>query len=188
MLDRDVYRQIEIRYGKCDIDLFASRLNNQFKPYVSYTPDKDATVINALAMALSNIMCYVFCSFSIMGTVLHKIASDKADAVVIAPIWPTQPWFPQLLHMICQDNYLLSNTPHLLTLPGDPLKRHPLRRMRLGVFRLSGKPSKVEVYQRKLSPYCFHHGETQQKSNIGHISKNRCHFVTNEKLIFLKQM
>ena len=79
MLDRDVYRQIEIRYGKCDIDLFASRLNYQFKPYVSYTPDKDATVINALAMALSNIMCYVFCSFSIMGTVLHKIASDKAE-------------------------------------------------------------------------------------------------------------
>ena len=25
MLDPDVYRQIEIRYGKCDIDLFASR-------------------------------------------------------------------------------------------------------------------------------------------------------------------
>ena len=188
MLDRDVYRQIEIKFGKCDVDLFASRLNYQFKPYVSYTPDKDATAVNALTMAWNKLMCYVFCPFSIMGTVLQKITSEEAEAVVIAPIWPTQHWFPQLLHMICENSYLLPDIPHLLTLPENPQKRHPLRKMRLGVFRVSGKPSKIEDYRRKLKPFFSHHGETQLKNSIGHILKNGCHFVTSGKLIFLKQM
>ena len=50
---------------------------------MSYTPIK-ATAVNAMTIAWSIVMCHVFCPFSIMGTVLQKIATDKTDAVVVA--------------------------------------------------------------------------------------------------------
>ncbi|XP_062571921.1 uncharacterized protein LOC134233885 [Saccostrea cucullata] len=97
MLDRNIFSQIENSFGKCDIDLFASKHNFQFMPYVSYSPDQHAKAIDAFSMDWSDLMCYIFCPFSLMGSVLQKITTDRAEAIVIAPIWPTQHWFPRLL-------------------------------------------------------------------------------------------
>nr|XP_034336017.1 uncharacterized protein LOC109617665 isoform X1 [Crassostrea gigas] len=124
----------------------------------------------------------------VIGTVLQKITTDRAEATLIAPIWPTQHWFPRLLQMICEDSYLLPNTPGLLTMPNNPSKYHPLRKMRLGAFRVSGNHSKIEAYQMTLKPFYYLHGENRLKNNIGHISENGCHFVVKEKLMYLKQM
>lgn len=124
----------------------------------------------------------------VIGTVLQKIMTDRAEAILIAPIWPTQHWFPRLLQLICMDSYLLPHNHNLLLMPGKPQKRHPLRKMRLGVFRVSGNLSKVEDNQMKLKPFCYLPGENQLKNSIGRISKNGCHFVIKEKLIFLKQL
>ena len=126
MLDRQIFVKIREIYGKFDVDLFASKNNFQFKPYVSYTPDKNASAVDALSINWSDIMCYIFCPFSLIATVVQKIATDKAEAIIIAPIWPTQHWFPRLLQMICMDSYLLPNDQHLLTMPGKPQVRHPL--------------------------------------------------------------
>ena len=188
MLDRQIFVKIREIYGKFDVDLFASKNNFQFKPYVSYTPDKNASAVDALSINWSDIMCYIFCPFSLIATVLQKIATDKAEAIIIAPIWPTQHWFPWLLQMICMDSYLLPSDQHLLTMPGKPQVRHPLGKMRLGSFRVSGNSSRVEAYHRTLKTFCYLPGESPLKNNIGRISKNGCHFVTKDKLIFLKQM
>lgn len=49
-LDTAVFDKIIETYGQCDIDLFASRHNFQFRPYVSYTPDINAEAIDALSI------------------------------------------------------------------------------------------------------------------------------------------
>lgn len=188
MLDRNIFAKVECLFGKCDIDLFASKHNFQFQPYASYTPDKNAKSIDAFSVDWSDLICYIFCPFSVIGTVLQKITTDRAEAILIAPIWPTQHWFPRLLQMICEDSYLLPNTPALLTMPNNPSKYHPLRKMRLGAFRVSGNHSKIEAYQMTLKPFYYLHGENRLKNNIGHISENGCHFVVKEKLMYLKQM
>ena len=77
---------------------------------------------------------------------------------------------------------------HLLTMPGKPQFRHPLGKMRLGSFRVSGNPSRVEAYHRTLKTFCYLPGESPLKNDIGRISKNGCHFVTKDKLIFLRRM
>ena len=45
--------------------------------------------------------------------------------------------------------YLLPKPETILTLPGSNIK-HPLRKMILGVLKISGKISAVEAYQRTL--------------------------------------
>lgn len=35
-------------------------------------------------------------------------------------------------------------------MPTDPLRKHPLRKMRLGCFRLSGMPLQAEIYRKTL--------------------------------------
>ena len=56
MLDRQIFVKIREIYGKCDVDLFASKNNFQFKPYVSYMPDKNASAVDALSINWSDIM------------------------------------------------------------------------------------------------------------------------------------
>lgn len=129
-------------------------------------------------------MCYIFCPFSQIGSALQKISTDVTEAIVIALIWPTQHWFPQLLQMVCKQSYILPNIPNLLTLPNEPQRNHPLKKMRLGAFRVSGNPLKVEAYQKTLKPFYCLHGENPLKNNIGHILRNGCHFVIKEINIF----
>lgn len=49
-LDTAVFDKIIEIYGQFDIDLFASRHNFQFKPYVPYTPDINAEAIDAFSI------------------------------------------------------------------------------------------------------------------------------------------
>ena len=108
-------------------------------PYASYGPDKNAKYVDAFSNQWDDLKSYIFCPFSLMGHVLQKLRTDQAEAVTVAPIWSTQPWFPLLLQMICQQSYLLPNKIDLLVLPTEPNRKHPLRKMRLGVFHVSGK-------------------------------------------------
>lgn len=172
-LDTAVFDKIIETYGQCDIDLFASIHNLQFRPYVSYTPDINAEAIDALSILWRNKMCNIFCPFSQIGSALQKISTDETEAIVIAPIWPIQHWFPQLLQMVCKQRYILPNIPNLLTLPNEPQRNHPLKKMRLGAFRVSGNPLKVEAYQKTLKPFYCLHGENPLKNNIGHTRVNQ---------------
>ena len=188
MLDKGIFGIISNLYGTCDIDLFASKYNYQISTYVSYTPDKQAKAVDAFTISWNHLKCFIFCPFSIIGKVLQKIVAEKVEAVVVAPIWPTQPWFPQLLQLVSETSYILPNKQKLLHLPNDPEKIHPIPKMRLGVFRVSGNRSRVDDYQMTLSRYSFPRGENQLKNNIGHITKNGCDFVTKGKLMCLIPM
>ena len=45
---------------KLDIDLFASRINKQYKKCASYRPDPDAIAINAFSLDWANFEFYTF--------------------------------------------------------------------------------------------------------------------------------
>ena len=81
---------------KPEIDLFASRLNRQFPRYVSYKPDPNAEAVNAFTMSWSDVTFCAFPPFCIIPSVLHKIIKDRARGILVAPDWPSQPWYPIL--------------------------------------------------------------------------------------------
>ena len=119
-LNTDIFHQISYNFGVPCIDLFASRMNKQVARFVSYYPDSQAVAIDAFTISWSFNLCYIFTPFNIMGQVLKKLQEDQGEAVVICPLWATQPWFPLLLGTIVEDSYSLPQTSKLLYLPQDP--------------------------------------------------------------------
>jgi hypothetical protein len=177
-------------YGPHDIDLFASRINHQLPRYVSYLADPNAEFVDAFSLKWVHINGFAFPPFSIVGKVVQKLIAEETELTLIAPLWTTQHWFPKMLHHIVQDSFIIASqkSQPLLTQPISPHIKHPLKKMILGVFRLSGKFWKIQDYHKKLQTLSFHPGELQHKDNIGRISQNGVHFVVNDKLIYLRQL
>jgi hypothetical protein len=63
--------------------------------------------------------------------------------VIIAPVWPTQPWYSTLMRLMTTTPRLLRHA-HLLVLPHKPHLQHPLSpKLRLIACRVSAKPSPI---------------------------------------------
>ena len=80
-----------------DIDLFASRLTFQLKPYVSWMPNPEACHVDAFTFDWGNYTFYAFPPFSILSRVIKKI---ETDGILVVPDWPTQAWYSVLRRMM----------------------------------------------------------------------------------------
>jgi hypothetical protein len=138
-----LFQKIILTYGPPSIDLFGSRLNFKCAVYCSWQPDPNCHAVDALSIDWSKFsLGYAFPPFNMIGKVNKKMLEDRAELILVAPYWPTQPWFTQLyeyrvkgvkiLHFNCRKCNL--------TLPYDQNAVHPLwKKLRLSCFRLSGK-------------------------------------------------
>ena len=184
-LDQNVFNCIQKRMGQCFIDLFASSKNNKLNKYVSYVPDKGAFAINAFSLSWNNgLQMFAFPPFSVIGHLLQKLTEDTAEIILVAPIFPTQPWFPHLLQQISGQCYILPKIEQILHHPTKNIK-HRLTKMRMGVFKLSGNALSVQAYQNKLVPLSCSPGGNPLPNSMGHISKDGCNFVHNNRWIKL---
>ena len=87
--------------------------------------------VDALTLTWTEHGFYAFPPFSLIPRCLQKISFDQAEGILIAPLWPTQPWFAKLLHMLTNCPLLLPRKKHLLTLIHKPQAQHPLHKLRL---------------------------------------------------------
>ena len=150
-LDPNIFQKITQIWKKPCIDMFASRINHQFKPFVSWKPDPEAQAINAFTLNWHNKYMWIFPPFSLMADVLKKLREDQGKAIVIAPVWPTQIWWPRLCQMLIKQPLELTNKKRLLILPSDPNLVNPLfPKLRLMACLLSGKNCNDSIYQPEL--------------------------------------
>ena len=99
------------------VDLFASRLTFLERPqFVSWSPDSLASYTDAFSLNLSGLRGYAFPPFALIGHCLRQMSIQEVDQLVlVAPVWPTQPWYPLLavvesLLTGCSCSFLLSRT------------------------------------------------------------------------------
>lgn len=173
----EVFRAIKQIHPCLSVDLFASRLNHKLDKYVSGRADPKAMLTDAFSFTCANECYFIFPPFSLIGRILKKVQEDKTEAVLIAPIWCTQSWWPSLLNLICGESFQIRQTNSSLYLPHKPGKVHPIQKMCLGVFPISGQPSNVEEYQNKHVKSSYAPGEIRQRSSITHIFRSGCHSV-----------
>ena len=122
------------------IDLFASRINKQFKRYVSYRPDPNAEAIDAFSLNWENLNFYAFPPFSVIPDVLSKIQKEGAEGIAILPDWPTQSWYAKASKLIKQQPVHLQGSRTLLILPSHLNEIHPMwQKLNLMVCHLSGR-------------------------------------------------
>ena len=188
MLDRSVFQRI-VKYWPCpEVDMFASRLNRQLEQFVSWKPHPDALYVNAFSVDWSDVYFYAFPPFSLISRCLQKVLRDKADCILIVPLWTTQTWYAEIMKLLIDYPLMLPRYEKLLTLVSSE-KKHPLiHKLQLIACRLSGDLSKTETFQIKQPIFYLPHGEKEHKNSISHISESGFHSVVKNRLIQFKQM
>lgn len=187
MLDKSVFASaLSVLCFKPNIDLFASRLNCQLHPYVSYRPNPEAYAVDSFTISWKQYKFYAFPPFSIIPDALQKIEMEMATGVIVVPCWPTQTWYPKLGSMLISNPVVTSfrQFPQLLTLPQAVGEKYPLyKTLRLLICLLSGDATKVKAFQMRLQNSCTVHGEKAQKNSTSVTSANGNCFVVQGKLI-----
>jgi len=187
-LNPEVFRQIQDLWVSPEIDLFATRANRQLAMFASWKPDPEATHIDAFTIDWSKYKFYCFPPFSLISRCLRKVEMDKAEGILIAPIWPTQVWWPQMLRLLIRHPVALPQQKRLLTLP-NMTKLHPLHaEMVLMACYISGDPLKQEEFQNQLVTSSWPPGDLVPRNNIKFISRNGLTFVLKGKLIKINQL
>ena len=148
-LSKSAFKQITRRFGKPDIDLFASYLNYRLKPYCAWQPDPGANHIDCFTLDWHDFnLPYLFPPFSLAGRVLQKISMDQTQAILILPHWPTQPWFTRLRQLLIEQPLEILVSPRNLYLPHDPHRPHPLSgRLRLLVCKVSSTSTGCRAFR-----------------------------------------
>ena len=134
-LDEEVFRNVCQMFGPCQVDLFASRLNNQLEKCVSWRPNSFAMTTNAFQISWSELKGYTFPPFALIGWCLQKIRTERCTVLLIAPYWKTQPWFPALLELLVDFPILLPEHKNLLRDPNN--QPHPQKTLRLAAWKVS---------------------------------------------------
>ncbi len=98
MLNKAVFQSILHQDPDLNLDMFASRLNTQLDDYASWNPDPECKFVDAFSVNWKAHNFYAFPPFSLIPRCLQNIQQDKATGIMIIPLWPTQAWFPLVLH------------------------------------------------------------------------------------------
>jgi hypothetical protein len=162
-LHPDLFQELVHIWGNPDIDLFASRLNYQMVPYMSWKPDPTAQAVDAFSAVWKDKFVYIFCPFNLIATVLQKIELERVEAIMIVPQWTTQPWYSKLMRMISDCLFLLPRTPSPISHPSKTMDSLP--KMRLLACRVSGLRSRHEEFlEQRRTSYCLHGGQARKNS------------------------
>jgi len=184
MLRPDIFQHVTKLWGEPTIDLFASRLNAQVACYASWRPDPGATYVDAFSISWENQFFYAFPPFSLIARCLQKISMEKAEGIIIVPVWPTQPWYSQLLHLMMDVPRTLPQSLTTLTMPGQNHKTHPLiKKMVLMACRLSGNPLKHKEFLRRLETSSYDLGGKEHKNSTRLTLRGGFLSAVNNKLI-----
>ena len=138
MIVKPIFDVIVEHFGQFSIDLFASRLNAQLSRYVSWRPDPDSEYIDAFSRSWKNINFYAFPPFSVIVKCLQKIVVDKAEGILVVPLWTGQTWFPKILSLLCQNPLVLPLD--VLIQPRSRERHHLSNNLRLKYPRLTEPP------------------------------------------------
>ncbi|KAL8595146.1 hypothetical protein ACOMHN_013819 [Nucella lapillus] len=96
---------------------------------------------------------------SLLSRALRKIQTDRAEGIVVAPLWKNLMFWPMLVNMLTANPILLSHRDALLTRPDNKTPKHPLRKkMSLVVCRVSRKGWKQQDFLTTLPPSSWRPG------------------------------
>ena len=134
-----IFNFLDHRWGPHSCDRFADITNHLCPMYNSLYHDPLSSGVDALAQNdWSRHNNFVNPPFKLIPRILDVIIKQKAEATVIAPWWPAQPWFHTLVRLSIQPPFALPKS-RLMWYRGkrpEPLKNP---RWRIMAWRISGK-------------------------------------------------
>ena len=114
-LFQSVFQATTLQWGSPHVDLFATSLNYKLQVFVSPVPDPKTYAVDAMSFPWEGMFAYAFPPFRFLSAVLRKIAIEQCLIILIAPAWPKQAWFPDLLRLSCTHPQALPVRQNLLS-------------------------------------------------------------------------
>ena len=119
-LSPQIFKQISKLWESPQVDLFATSLNKKLPIYVSPIPDPQAWA-DALNSPWENLVAYAFPPTALLPKIVQKLQSQMCRMILIAPGWPTKPWFWDLVELSVD---IPRQLPPIRTLLKQPLNNH----------------------------------------------------------------
>ena len=83
------------------VDLFASEKNHKLPVFFSIRPSPSSSGVNALTQNWDCLYGYAYPPTALIPRVLRKLRlQPTAQILLVAPFWPSQPWFRQMTSML----------------------------------------------------------------------------------------
>ena len=108
------------RWGRPEIDLFASAASAQVRRFFAWGDAREAEAFDALAQVWRFRIAYAFPPPPILPRVIRKMESSTGTFLLVTPFWPSQKWFPALLRLPVVDVRRLPEDPPVVDLAPDP--------------------------------------------------------------------
>ena len=106
-------------WGTPEVDMFATLSNSHLPRFMSPVPEPRALGVDALSQDWQGRSMYMFPPFPLLSKVVLKLWSTQvAEVILVAPWWPSQPWFPHLLRLCVEHPLFLPYRQDLLSQPG----------------------------------------------------------------------
>jgi hypothetical protein len=144
-----VFKHLSNLLGTFHLDLFATFQNHLCPLYVSPFPDEMAFSVDALSMSWSSLpLSYAFPPTILLRKVLAKVLAEQARIFLLAPLWPRQSWFAEILELSVSHAIRLPLDEDLLQ-QGRFLHSNPSI-LQLHGWIISGKPWPDKDFQKTL--------------------------------------
>jgi mRNA-degrading endonuclease HigB of HigAB toxin-antitoxin module len=120
MLHPELFRQLDLEWGKHTVDRFATANNAQLARFNSLMAGPQCEAVDSMAQTDEAWRAEVnWCNppWGLLARVAAKLRSSKAAATVVAPTWRSAPWYQDLLELCSEVR--VEPARHDLFLPGD---------------------------------------------------------------------
>ena len=118
MLHPDLFKEIIKRFGKIQVDLFATGDTAQVPRFVSFRAEETAWYTDVFSRPLpKGLVMYANPPFALIGRLLAKIRRERAEVILVVPVWTSQHWWPDLKDMMQEPPLSLARKEGMFLLP-----------------------------------------------------------------------
>ena len=149
-LHPEIVNRIFRVWGTPEVDMFATLSNSHLPRFMSPVPEPRALAVDALSQDWQGRSMYMFPPFPLLSKVVQKLRSTQvAEVILVAPWWPSQPWFPHLLRLCVEHPLFLPYRQDLLS-QQDQKYISDGKSFHLHVWRLSCDTTKQQAFQTRF--------------------------------------
>ena len=148
-LHPEIVKRIFRVWGTPEVDMFATLSNSHLPRFMSPVPEPRALAVDALSQDWQGRSMYMFPPFPLLSKVVQKLRSTHvAEVILVAPWWPSQPWFPLLLRLCVEHPLILPYRQDLLS-QQDQKYISDGKSFHLHAWRLSCDTTKQQAFQTR---------------------------------------
>ena len=158
-LNQTLLQKMDQIFGPLEVDLFASRLTTQLQIFFGWRPDTYAEVTDAFLQDWTTRKGFANPLWCMIGQTLSHVRCQRAQIVLMTPVWKSQPWYPVLLEMVIDYLRKILDNPVVID------QGHQRIFLQLAIWHISGRDILVKNFRRMLQHSCLHHGD-QKLTNL----------------------